>query len=64
MNLQTLLKNETWESVDIERDPKHVFNSFLQNFLNIFEATFPVVYSCMRDKNDNLQTQNKSVGHH
>jgi len=52
MNFQTLLKNETWESVDIERDPKHVFNSFLQNFLNIFEATFPVVYSCMKDKND------------
>jgi len=42
MTLHTLLKTETWESVDIDTDPDHMFNSFQCTFLNIFQAGFPV----------------------
>jgi ribosomal protein L33 len=52
MNFQTLLKNETWESVYIDTDPNHAFNSFLFTFLNIFHASFTVKYKSMEDKND------------
>jgi len=52
MNFQTVLKKETWESVYINTDPNHMFNSFLCTFLNIFQASFPVKYKSMKDKND------------
>jgi len=52
MNLQTLLKKETWESVYIDTDPNHMYNSFLWTFLNIFQANFPGKYKCMKDKHD------------
>ena len=52
MNFQTVLKKETWESVYIATDPNHMFNSFLCTFLNIFQASFPVEYKSMEDKND------------
>jgi hypothetical protein len=52
MNYQTLLKKETWESVYIDTDPNHMYNSFLCTFLNIFQAHFPGKYKCMKDKND------------
>jgi len=42
MTFHTLLKRETWESVDIDTDPNHMFNSFQCTFLNIFQAGFPV----------------------
>jgi hypothetical protein len=44
MTFHTLLRRETWESVDIDTDPNHIFNSFLCTFLNIFQAGFPVKY--------------------
>jgi len=44
MTFPTLLKRETWESVDIDRDPNYMFNSFQCTFLNIFQAGFPVKY--------------------
>jgi hypothetical protein len=52
MNFQTLLKKETCESVYIDTDPNHMYNSFLSAFLNIFQAQFPCKYKCMKDKND------------
>jgi hypothetical protein len=41
MQLQLLLKSETWESVYEDNDTN---NSFLYTFLNIFEASFPITY--------------------
>jgi ribosomal protein S20 len=38
---KTLLK-KTWESVYIDTDPNHIFNSFICNFLKIFQASFPI----------------------
>jgi hypothetical protein len=35
-------KNETWESLYIDRDPNHMFNSCQCIFLNIFQASFSV----------------------
>ena len=29
INIQTLLNKETWESIYIDKDPNHLFNSFL-----------------------------------
>ena len=40
MNFQTLLKQEAWESVYIDKEPNHMFNSGLCAFLNIFQASF------------------------
>ena len=47
MNFQTLLKIETWESVYIDKDP-NMFNSFLCNFFNIFQASFPVEHESVK----------------
>ena len=52
MNFQTLLKKETWEPVYIDTDPNHMFNSFLCTFLNILQASFPVKYKSMTNKNN------------
>jgi hypothetical protein len=50
MNLQALLNEETWESVYVDTDPNHMFNSFLCTLLHIFQASFPVKYVSMKDK--------------
>ena len=42
MNFQTLLKKRTWEPVYKNKDPNHMFNSFLSTFLTIFQASYPV----------------------
>ena len=52
MNFQTLLKKEIWDSVYKDKDPNHMFNSFLFTFLNIFQSRFPVIYKSMKGKND------------
>jgi hypothetical protein len=52
MNFQTLPNKETWEHVCVDKDPNHMLNSFLCTFLNIFEASFPVKYESMKDKDD------------
>jgi hypothetical protein len=41
-NFQTLLKQETWESVYQSQDVNCMFDSFVSTFLNISEASFPV----------------------
>ena len=41
---QTLLKQETWESVYQKQDTNCMYNSFLSTVLIIFEASFPVKY--------------------
>jgi hypothetical protein len=52
-NFQTLLKQETWESVYQTQDTNYMFNSFLRTFLNIFESSFPVNYRrTYKEKND------------
>jgi hypothetical protein len=52
-NFQTLLKQETWESVFQTQDTNYMFNSFLRTFLNILEASFPVNYRrTYKEKND------------
>ena len=40
MNCQTVLKEETWESVYIDKDPNYMFNLCLCAFLKIFQASF------------------------
>jgi len=51
MNFQILLKKETWEPVYTDTDTNHMFKSFLYTFFNIFQASFPVKYKRMKDKN-------------
>lgn len=38
------LSNETWEEVYHNTDVNSAFNKFLLTFLNIYEASFPIVY--------------------
>jgi hypothetical protein len=58
MNFQTLLKKGTWESVYENKDPSHMFNSFLCTFLNIFQASYPVfLHSELQKKKKDLITQ-------
>jgi len=54
MNFQTLPNKETWEYGYVDKDPNHMFNSFLCTFLNIFQASFPVKYKSMKDKDDRI----------
>jgi hypothetical protein len=49
-NLQTLLKQEVWESVYKSQDVNCMFHSFLSTFLNTFETTFPVKYKSTNNK--------------
>ena len=51
-NFQTLLKEETWKSIYVDKYPNHTFNSFFCTLLNIFKARFPVKHKSMKDKND------------
>jgi hypothetical protein len=39
---QQLLENETWECIYVHDDINGIFNTFLNIFWNIFEASFPV----------------------
>jgi len=69
MNFQTLPNKETWEYGYVDKDSNHMFNSFLCTFLNIYQASFPVKYKSMKDKDDwitqsiqnTLHTQKKAV---
>jgi hypothetical protein len=49
-NFQSLLKQETWQSVYQTQDTNNMFNSFLNTFLHIFEASFPVTYRSKKKK--------------
>jgi len=44
---QTVINEETWGSVYIDKDVNYMFNSFLYIFLNIFQAGFPLLYRNM-----------------
>ena len=50
-HFQKLLQEETWETVYQEHDINCIFNTFLRVYLNIFEASFPIVY--LNKHNDN-----------
>jgi len=50
MNFQTLLQLETWKSFNVDKDPNHTFNLFLCILLNIFQASFPVKHTNMKDE--------------
>jgi ribosomal protein L33 len=52
MNFQTLLKKGTWGSDYKNKDPNHMFNSFLCTFLNIFHTSYPVFLYSELQKND------------
>ena len=41
---QELLLEETWEMIHQEHDINEIFNKFLRIYINIFEASFPVIY--------------------
>ena len=56
---QELLLKKTWEVMYQEYDINEIFNNFLRTYLNIFEASFPVIY---HDK-DNVGLQRAS-GYH
>jgi hypothetical protein len=40
---QRILEKETWETLYQKQDTNCMYNSFLSNFLIIFEASFPVI---------------------
>jgi hypothetical protein len=44
LHFQELLSNETWDTVYLNNDTSGIFNAFLNTFLNIFEASFPITY--------------------
>jgi len=50
-HFQKLLQEETWETVYQEHEINSIFNKFLGVYLNIFEASFPIVY--LNKHNDN-----------
>jgi hypothetical protein len=56
----TKKKKKNWEFVYIDKDPNHIFNSFLCTFLNTFQASFPVKHDSLKDKNDWI-TQGKKI---
>jgi len=43
-HFQKLLLEETLETAYQEHDVNSIFNTFLRVYLNIFEASFPIVY--------------------
>jgi len=43
---QELLSKETWDNVHLNSNVNNIFDDFLKMFLNIFEASFPVIYIC------------------
>ena len=49
-NFQSLLKQETWQSVYQTQDTNNMFNSFLSTFLHAFATSFPVKYKSIEEK--------------
>ena len=49
-NFQSLLKQETWQTVYQTQDNNNMFNSFLNTFLHIFETSFPTNYRSTKKK--------------
>jgi hypothetical protein len=49
-NFQSLLKQETWQYIYQTQDTNNMFNSFLNTFLHIFEASFPFTYKSTKEK--------------
>jgi hypothetical protein len=49
-NFQSLLKQETWQSVYQIQDTNNMFNTFLNTFLHISEACFPVNYRSTKER--------------
>jgi hypothetical protein len=41
---QELLPEETWDCIYSNNDISGIFNDFFKMFVNIFEASFPVIY--------------------
>jgi len=67
-NFQSLLKQETWQSVYQTHDINNKFNSCLNTFLLVFESSFPVKYRSIIQKkawitqgNNIMQTKEKSI---
>ena len=56
-HFQSLLKQETWQSVYQTQDTNNMFNSFLNTFLHVFETSFPVKYSSIKEKKNAWITQ-------
>jgi hypothetical protein len=52
-------KKETWESLYKDKDPNHMFNSFLCMFLNTFQASFPVKFKSTKENMTGLQKELK-----
>jgi hypothetical protein len=50
-------EKETRESVYKDKDPNHMFNSFLYTFLNICQARFPVKYKSRKKKMTGLHEE-------
>jgi len=48
LTFQALLKKT--QSLYIDNDPNHTFNSLLCTILNIFQASIPVLHNSMKDK--------------
>jgi hypothetical protein len=44
IHFQELLTNETWVTIYLNNDIIGIFNAFLNTFLSIFEANFPITY--------------------
>jgi hypothetical protein len=61
MNVQTLLKTETWESVYLNKDSNLMFSSFLCTFLIIFQAIFPVKCKSMKRQQWLYYARNKKI---
>jgi hypothetical protein len=61
MQFQLQLVNESWESVYINNNTNSKFNSFLRNFLNIFEASFPVKYTNIHGNKNGWITQRLKI---
>jgi len=49
-NFQSLLKQETWQSVYQNQDTNNMFDLFLSTFLHAFETSFPVKYRSTEEK--------------
>jgi len=56
-NFQSLLKQETWQSVYQTQGTNNMFNSFLSTLLHIFEACFPANYRSTKEKKKDWITQ-------
>jgi hypothetical protein len=50
MNFQTVLKLKTWKSVNVGKDPNHMFNLFLCILLNISQVSVPIKHKIMKDE--------------